>query len=58
MLNVIEKNHPHDVQRCCSEMLDLWLRTDTKASWNPLILALEQISQNAIAAKIENKLMF
>ena len=57
MLKVFEKNHPHDVQRCCSEMLDLWLGRDTDASWNALILALEQIGQNAIAAKIKKNVL-
>ena len=53
MLNIIEKNYPRDVQRCCSEMFELWLREDPEASWNTLIDALEQIGQNTLAENIK-----
>ena len=52
MLNIIEKNHPSDVQTCCREMFALWLRTDTKASWNKLIVVLEQMDLKRFAENI------
>ena len=52
-LKNIEKNYPNDVEKCCSEMLERWLETDSKASWNTLIGALGQINQNTLAAKIK-----
>ena len=35
-LSVIEANHPN-IQKSCREMLQLWLRIDTDASWEQLI---------------------
>ena len=51
-LNVIEKNHPNDVERCCSEMFNYWLQVDPCASWNKLIGAFEKIERNDLAAKV------
>lgn len=57
MLKSIKENHPNNVQKCCSEMFDYWLRTDTNASWNTLIVALEQSGQNALAVKIKRDVL-
>ena len=57
MLAIIEANHPNDVQRCCTEMLEYWLRNDDDASWNKLISAFEQIGQKAVAAKIKKNVV-
>ena len=52
-LNVIEKNHPSDVRECCRKMFDYWLEVASGASWNKLIVALEQIEHNTLVAKIK-----
>ena len=52
-LDIIQENHRGDVERCCTEMLKHWLNVDTKASWNKLIDAAEQIGQNSVAEKIK-----
>lgn len=56
-LNVIKANHPNDVKKCCTEMLQCWLEVDTTASWNKLIEALEHISHNALAEKIKQDIL-
>ena len=52
-LNIIQKNYPSDIERCCAEMLQHWLDVDTKASWNKLVDALEKTGQNALAREIK-----
>ena len=51
-LDVIKKNYPNEVEECCDGMFQYWLKVDTEATWNKLIAALEDIDQNATAAKI------
>ena len=53
-LNIIKKNHPGDVERCCTEMFEYWLKIDTEASWNKVVDALEGIGQNVAAKKIKD----
>ena len=36
-------------------MLAKWLKLDPEASWNKLVLALEELSEEAVAAKIKRK---
>lgn len=54
-LNVIRNNHPNDAGTCCTEMFQLWLRKQPKATWKQLIQALKQpgIEMNELANKIE-----
>ena len=52
-LKIIQTDHPTDSERCCAKLFDFWLDVDTKASWNKLIDALEQIGLNALAEKIK-----
>ena len=56
-LKNIKADHPCDVEECCYEMFEHWLETGTKASWNTLIVALEQIGQNAMATKIKKDVL-
>ena len=56
-LNVIEANHPNDVERCCAEMFQYWLQVDTDASWNKLVDALVQIKHKALATKIKKDVL-
>ena len=51
-LDVINKNHSNEVEECCDTMFQCWLEVDTEATWNKLIVALEDIDKNATAAKI------
>ena len=57
VLQNIEQNYPRDVQRCCSEMFECWLRIDTEATWDKLITALKEINQYQLAAKIEKDVL-
>ena len=50
-LYVIKANHI-DVEECCDKMFKYWLEVDTKANWNKLIDALENIDLYATAATI------
>ena len=54
MLNNIKKNHPHDVQRCYNDMIDYWNQIHSETLCNTLTVALEQIDQNALAARIKD----
>ena len=56
-LNVIEANHPNNVQKCCDKMFQYWLEVDTEANWNKLIDALEIIQQNATAAEVRRDML-
>ena len=53
-LNIIEKHHPGDVERCCTEMFNYWLKIDNEASWNKIVDALEGIGQDVAAKKIKD----
>ena len=53
-LDIIEKNHRGDVQRCCSEMFKYWLQIDTEATWNKLTDSLEVIGKKVLAKKVNN----
>ena len=57
MLEIIQENHPNDVQKRCNEMFNYWLSNDPAASWDTLINALEQIGQNALAAKLKKDIL-
>ena len=56
-LNEIESNNPNDVRKCCKAMFQLWLRKCTKATWNQLIQALEEVELNNLATTIEGMLI-
>ena len=40
-LSTIESNHPHDAQRCMTEVITRWLRNAPEHSWEKLTEALE-----------------
>ena len=52
-LDVIEGNHPRDIEACCTEMFKQWLECDPNASWNKLITTLQKIELNVAAKYIE-----
>ena len=56
-LNVIEKNYPNDVEKCCGKMFGYWLSVDVQANWDKLIDALKHIQKNAMAARIRQDIL-
>jgi len=46
LLRIIEKDHPHDCEGCCSKMLQEWLDLDSTASWEILINALHALDDD------------
>ena len=46
LLNIIEKDFPHDCERCCSEMLSEWLDQTPHASWKMLYNAMDKTTDN------------
>ncbi len=55
MINNISRNKSGDVNRCTLGLIDHWLRTDIRATWEKLAQALERLSENEIAADIREK---
>ena len=56
-LNVIKQDHTGDTKMCCTKMFKTWLDVDTEASWNKLIVALEQIDKHALAENIRRNIL-
>ena len=58
-LNLIEAEHPSNLNKCCTKMFDLWLKKQPRASWNQLIEALRQphVELDLLAIKIEQILL-
>ena len=42
LLNIIEKDNPHDSESCCSKMLSEWLDLTPNASWKMLYNAMDK----------------
>ena len=55
-LKAIKNAHKSELAMCCSEMFELWLERQPKATWRNLIDALKQIHQNKLAFNIEDLL--
>ena len=55
-LNQIKSDNPKDVNECCKEMFQLWLRKCSTATWDQLIQALREVDLNNLATKIEGML--
>ena len=56
-LNIIKTNNIQNVEVCCREMFEYWLRVDETASWDKLISALQAIGQNTLAANIKQNIL-
>ena len=54
ILNAIEENHHHDLDKCFTEMMEYWLN-NFEATWNKIIDALTQIKQTELAEDIKRK---
>ena len=61
-LDVIEKNHPHDVNRCMTECISQWLsradKVDSRggANLDSLSDALRSMNETAVAEKLSEQL--
>ena len=51
-LKTIKVDHPGDSEKCCTELFAYWLQVDTNASWDKLIIALQQIDYVVLADRI------
>ena len=58
-LDIIEAEHPSDLNECCVIMFRLWLKKQPTASWNQLIgaLRLPSIRLDTLAIEIEQMLL-
>ena len=57
-LEIIEADNQRNVKACCKSMFKKWIDTDTNASWEKLIKALQQqsIQLDNCAEQIRKKL--
>ena len=55
-LNIIAANNPHDVERCCSAMFNLWLDKQPDASWEILRKALVAVELEQLASIMNQQL--
>ena len=53
-VDIIEKNHPHDVERCLEETLKRWMKSD-KSSADTLADALDTIGEGGLARDVRKK---
>ena len=59
ILDIIEKDCPHDAASCCKRVFKDWLDTTTDATWNELIRALRSpsVQLDYVASKLEQKMV-
>ena len=57
-LSTIKANYPQDVNRCCQALLEKWLESQSDASWDQLIEALESplVEMVYLAERIKSRL--
>ena len=48
-IDIIDKNHPNDIQGKCDDMFKIWLQTTTSACWCQFIQALYTVGLNKVA---------
>ena len=54
-LEIIERNHEHDNERCKEEMLAFWLKNFSNASRRKLVSALKEINYRNLAKQLQEK---
>ena len=54
-LNIIKANHLRDVEQCCTDMYQFWLRSDLQASQEKLTIALQNIGFPTLLERVKNK---
>ena len=57
VLDVIEADHPHSVEKCCKRVFEKWLSTKEDASWNQLIEAIKIVELKSLASQLKNSLI-
>ena len=59
-VDIIKRNHPNNVEKCCEEMFAHWLATEEEGigmkTWEVLLNTLKDIDLIAAAGQIEMKL--
>ena len=43
LLQMIEKDYPHNCEECCSQMLNNWLELTPDATWGILVEAVDKV---------------
>ena len=56
-LNIIKDNNHGDVEACCHEVFELWLRKYPEADWNTLMDALKQMALDSLVEKIKTVIL-
>lgn len=52
MLEIVEANHPHDIERRKAEIFSYWLENEPNASWDIIVSALWDMDEFGAAEKI------
>ena len=56
-LSTIERDHPHDAQRCMTEVIIRWLQNAPEFPWAKLAAALEEMGgYAALAERLRQKM--
>ena len=50
-LSTIESDHPHDAQRCLTQVVNMWLQNAPECSWGKLAQAVEAMDGYAVLAE-------
>ena len=50
-LSIIESDHPHDAQRCMTEVINWWLQNAPEHSWTKLAEAVKAMGGYAVLAE-------
>jgi len=48
IMDIIEHDHPNDIETCCSEMLREWLDNTPTASWEDLNAAVDKLQSDGM----------
>ena len=56
VLDVIEADHPHSVEKCCKRVFEKWLSTKEDASWNRLIEAITIVGLKSLSSLLKKSL--
>jgi len=48
MMEIVEKDHPHEIVACFREVLSKWLKTAPTPTWSTLEVALSNVKRQSI----------
>ena len=54
-LQIIAKDHPHDTQRCRTEMFSAWLKGEGATGWSDIVMALAKTGRKDVSNMIAHK---